>query len=436
MALPPGIGLRRCPMRRRTRGQCGRECRGARRSIVGLLAEAVHHDALEIAWNRQLGARRRRVRRGLHVLEREAHRIGIVEHERARQQEIGDAAERVHVGAAVNRRFAHGHFGRDVSRRARGRAFHRQLCRQVVTGNELGETEVENLDEVVVQADLADHRVRRLQIAVDQALTVGFLERFRDRHQNRQNASRRLRAERRHQRLETDAVEQLHHVIEPPITRHAEIVEVDRVRRLQTRDDVGFALEAFRRQVGLPRAASRGLHANQLDRGGARQHLMAGLPHFAHAAFTDRRDQPVASELHCGLSRDRDPVHPSSDHVGQDREEVVEERPRRELSEVTGREVVESGVDEVCDRPGGGGGKRSDKRPRRAVWNEHTDRDDPRRDRRNADRRVSRIRWDRGLNHGSAERHHDFPHHSDHEEHTGQHDPIPAQGEHADGHEL
>ena len=115
---------------------------------------------------------------GLHVLERHAHRIGIVEHERAREQEVGDAAERVDVGAAVDRRFAHRHLRRDVARRARGRAFHRELRRQSSPRDELGQTEVEHLDEVVRQADLAEHHVRRLEVAVDQALLVRLLERL------------------------------------------------------------------------------------------------------------------------------------------------------------------------------------------------------------------------------------------------------------------
>ena len=75
------------------------------------------------------------------------------------------------------------------------------------------------------------------------------------------------------------------------------------MRRLQARDHVGLALEAFGGQVGLPRAASRGLHANQLDRGGPREHLMAGFPDLAHAALTNRCHEPIASQLERGLRR-------------------------------------------------------------------------------------------------------------------------------------
>ena len=161
--------------------------------------------------------------------------IGIVEHERARQQEIRDAAERVDVGAAVDRRFAQRHLRRDVARRARG---------------------VPSIVNCVVRSSPAMNLARPKSSTLTkswcrptlQIMTFdGFRSRWTrpcrcasssdsaDRRQDRQHASGRLRAERRHERLEADAVEQLHHVVEAPIARHAEVVEVDRVRRLQTR---------------------------------------------------------------------------------------------------------------------------------------------------------------------------------------------------------
>ena len=63
--------------------------------------------------------------------------------------------------------------------------------------------------------------------------------------QDRPHARRRLRTERRDQRLQADPVQQLHHVVELPVAGDAEVVEIDRVRRLQAGDDIGFAAEAL-----------------------------------------------------------------------------------------------------------------------------------------------------------------------------------------------
>ena len=67
-----------------------------------ILLEARQHELVELARNRQLGALRRRHRRRLHVLQEHLHRRVGLEHELAGQQVVGDAAERVDVGAAVD----------------------------------------------------------------------------------------------------------------------------------------------------------------------------------------------------------------------------------------------------------------------------------------------------------------------------------------------
>ncbi len=302
MALPPGIGLRRvqCGVEQRGQrvGECGRARRDDRRAACRGSAARCARD--RSGWRARCATTAARAAAWTCL---SARLIGLGSSNTSVpvEQEIRDAAERVDVGAAVDRRFAHRHFRRDVSRRARGSAFHRQLRREVVAGMNLARPKSRTLTKSWLKPTLQIIAFDGLRSRWTRPCRWASSSDSRDRHQNRQDTSCRLRAERRHQRLETDAVEQLHHVVEAPISRHAEIVEVDRVGRLQARDHVGFALEAFRRQVGLPRAASRGLHANQLDRGGTRQHLMAGFPHLAHAAFTDRRDQPIASELARGL---------------------------------------------------------------------------------------------------------------------------------------
>ena len=71
----------------------------------------------------------------------------------------------------------------------------------------------------------------------------------------------RQRAEPLDQRVQVEPVQQLHHVVERAVVGHAEVVELDGVRRAQRRGGLGLALEA-RLQLGvsegLVRAASAG----------------------------------------------------------------------------------------------------------------------------------------------------------------------------------
>ena len=50
-----------------------------------------------------LGAPGRRIGRRPHVFERHGHGIRVGEHERSGQQEVRDAAERVQIGAGIDR---------------------------------------------------------------------------------------------------------------------------------------------------------------------------------------------------------------------------------------------------------------------------------------------------------------------------------------------
>ena len=76
------------------------------------------HKVVELRRNRQLGPLRRRDRLRLHVLQQHLHRRVGLEDQLAGQQEVGDAAERVDVGAAIDVRFAENDFRRHVGRRA------------------------------------------------------------------------------------------------------------------------------------------------------------------------------------------------------------------------------------------------------------------------------------------------------------------------------
>ena len=53
------------------------------------------------------------------------------------------------------------------------------------------------------------------------------------------------------ERIEVEAVEQLHHVKETAVARDAEVPELHGVRRAQLRRDLRFALEAPHRQLAV-----------------------------------------------------------------------------------------------------------------------------------------------------------------------------------------
>jgi len=72
-----------------------------------------------------------------------------------------------------------------------------------------------------------------------------------------------------HEIFQVEAVEQLHHVVERPVVGHAEVVELDRVRRTHPGGRLRFAPESLaklRLPVEVVKAMDIGAH--QLDRRG------------------------------------------------------------------------------------------------------------------------------------------------------------------------
>ena len=91
-----------------------------------------------------------------------------------------------------------------------------------------------------------------------------------------------------HERFEVAPGEQLHHVVEGPFLRDAEVEHLDRVRRAQCRGCLRLAFEATECELGfivVARAEDFGAH--QLDRGVAREQAMFGAPDFAHPAVPE-----------------------------------------------------------------------------------------------------------------------------------------------------
>ena len=351
----------------------------------GLLGQAAHDDVLERRRNRQLGARGRPLRYCLHVLQRHRHGIGVVEHERAGQQEVGDASDGVEVGAVVDHGLAEGDFRCDVSGRAARHPFHGELSHLFVLAQGLGQAEVQDLHEVVGQRHFAEHHVRRFQVAMHQGVLMRLLEREAHLPDDVGHAVGWLRSELRDERLQADAVEQLHHVVEPAILRGAEVIQIHRVRRLQGRDHIGFATEPLGGHFGLARRHALRFH--KLDSGLARQHLVCGLPHLAHAAFADRRHEPVAAEVGGTLRSDGGAVQAAADHERENRQQKIDARPHREGVPRQRCELEPRDVQEIGGWPHGSLGQSDEQRPDRPVRNGRADHEDPRPQRGNAEHR-------------------------------------------------
>ena len=82
----------------------------------------------------------------------------------------------------------------------------------------LDEAEVEDLDEIERASVPADVDVRRLDVAVDQSGRVRLPERVADLPQEIHHAPGRQRPELPHEVRGVEALEQLHHVVERPLS--------------------------------------------------------------------------------------------------------------------------------------------------------------------------------------------------------------------------
>ena len=207
----------------------------------------------------------------------------------------GRAEDQARLGARVRER---GRL-REVARRARRR----------VAGPGLGEAEVEHLD-------LAARRqldVRGLEVAVDDPLLVGFLERLghlpRDRERLVHGDRPALQP-----RREVLALDELHHQDGDPRRvferRGLEAVEVRDARVVERGEELRLAIEA-----GEPFGVGREGARQELERDVAAELRVPGAVDLAHAACAERGDDHVvvdagpdregqaaadSTALHCG----------------------------------------------------------------------------------------------------------------------------------------
>jgi hypothetical protein len=194
------------------------------------------------------------------VIDQRLHLRAALEHRLAGEQEVGDAAERVDVGAMVHLLVADDHFGGHERGRADDPFERCERLRQVVRrpgAGHLDEAEVEDLDKVVLQSHSADEDVGGLDVAVHHPAAMSLGQRMTDLPQQVDHAGRRQGPELSDERGHVASGQELHHVVEAAVIGDAEVEQPDRVRRREGGRRLGLALESPQRGAGFGNGATR-----------------------------------------------------------------------------------------------------------------------------------------------------------------------------------
>ncbi len=206
------------------------ELRGGLWALGGIFLEAGEDDLLQRGGYGQLGAARRRERRLLHVGDDHGQRGVGLEDALTTDEPVRHAPEPVDVGAAIDVGLSQRQLRRHVGGRARRHTVRGQIRRaSFKTPARFDETEVEHLDEVVVEAKAAGIDVGRLDIAMDQSALVGLGERMTRLSQKVDGTCRVDRSEPLDQHVEVQPLQQFHHVVECAFLGNAEVVHGDRM---------------------------------------------------------------------------------------------------------------------------------------------------------------------------------------------------------------
>ena len=147
----------------------------------------------------------------------------------------------------------------------------------------LGDAEVAHLHEVGLAAPLDEHDVARLEVAVDDALGVGLVERGHDLRHDSHDARERQREVVAKDLREIAAREQLHGDVERAVGVLARVDDLDRVRVVQFRGALRLALEAPHELLVVHEVGVQHLHGDGL----AERELLA-LVHVAHRPLADQ----------------------------------------------------------------------------------------------------------------------------------------------------
>ena len=148
------------------------------------------------------------------------------------QQPERDAAQRVYVASRVDRvAVGHHSFRRHVGRRA-GKGSHLRQLRFLGRRwpEALDEPEVQDLDEIRLTAVATDEDVGRFDVAVHHTLLVGLCERLTNLTKDMDHAFGRHRPVLFDARLQAEAVEEFHYVVESAVLGVTIVVHHHRMR--------------------------------------------------------------------------------------------------------------------------------------------------------------------------------------------------------------
>jgi hypothetical protein len=205
---------------------------------------------------------------------------------------------RRHVGGCAENHSVRGHRRRARNRRGVGERSGGRRRRPRIQG--FGETEIEHLDRAVG----ADLDVRRLQIAMHDALLVRGFERLGNLPRDRQHLGERHRSA-RDLRGQVVALDEFHHERSYVVSGFSrtfnsrtflEAVDGGNVGMVQRRQRLRFPREP-RETLGVVREQRR----QDFDRDVTIQLRVAGAIHLAHPAFTNLRGHFVRAEARAGV---------------------------------------------------------------------------------------------------------------------------------------
>jgi hypothetical protein len=241
-----------------------------------------------------------------------------------------DAAERVDIGATIEFLAAEQVFGRHVARGAEERAGTRAAERGDIVELDTARRDDDARDAPVEDVDLAEvaeHDVRRLEVAVNDAAGVRELDRETDIDERAQVLSPlRGRVGSCECRGQRGAGEPLHHEERVTVFVVLELVNRDDRRVFEPTLNARFAQEA------LDRLGRRVLVTQSLDRHRATDLVIVPGDHLAHAADAENLREPVARQR----SADR-------------RRRAVSGRRHLACAGVDRNAVLAANCDSVCD---------------------------------------------------------------------------------------
>ena len=144
---------------------------------------------------------------------------------------------------------------------------------------------------------LIEQDVRRLYVAMNEALRVRRVERVRDLRDDREPAPRLESTLLAEQRAQVRSLDEPHHEVQLAVEL-ARVVDRHRVRVLERHRELGLALEALSEAL-----VEREVRRDQLQRDRAFQALVVRAVDDTHAALTGERLDPVPEDLTADADR-------------------------------------------------------------------------------------------------------------------------------------